>query len=384
MLAGVFLLIELFDEVVDGLSSSAWPLVRDDLGLSYAEIGLLFALPNLAAWLLEPLIGVLADTWRRYVLIALGGLAYAASLVTFASADDFWTLAFALALLYPASGTFVSLAQSTFVDESAGDEERAMVKWTVAGSIGVAVGPLVFAAALSAGTEWRTIFAVAAGAPVFLTLLLVGAAPRSPTVDERPQVAVVASDALRALCDVALLRWLAGLLAADLLLETFVSFLALYLMDSAGATPQMAAVALAVWTVAALTGESALILVLRRVDGLRIVRTSAFGVLVSFPLFLLAEGLPAKLGLLALLGLASAGWYSVLKARFYTELEGRPGTAMAISALVIPAHAAVPAGMGLFAEGVGLDRALWMVLLAPIVMIGLTGAVRQSEASRSL
>ena len=37
----IFLVIEFLDEFIFGAREAAWPLIRDDLGLTYAQIGLL-------------------------------------------------------------------------------------------------------------------------------------------------------------------------------------------------------------------------------------------------------------------------------------------------------------------------------------------------------
>lgn len=66
---------------------------------------------GLVAHIIEPIVGLLGDIWRRYWLIVLGGLAFSASLILFASATSFWGLMLAMVLFYPASGTFVSLSQ---------------------------------------------------------------------------------------------------------------------------------------------------------------------------------------------------------------------------------------------------------------------------------
>ena len=48
----IFLGIEFLDELVFGLGEAAWPLARDDLSLSYTQIGLLLAVPALASSML--------------------------------------------------------------------------------------------------------------------------------------------------------------------------------------------------------------------------------------------------------------------------------------------------------------------------------------------
>ena len=65
--------IEFLDEFVFGIREAAWPLIRTDLDLDYAQIGLLLGLPNVASALVEPVIGVLGDVWRRRLLVLGGG-----------------------------------------------------------------------------------------------------------------------------------------------------------------------------------------------------------------------------------------------------------------------------------------------------------------------
>ena len=57
--------VEFLDELVYGVQGAALPLIRDELSLSYEQIGLLLGLPIVLANLVEPLMGLLADTGRR-------------------------------------------------------------------------------------------------------------------------------------------------------------------------------------------------------------------------------------------------------------------------------------------------------------------------------
>jgi MFS transporter, FSR family, fosmidomycin resistance protein len=54
------LAVELVDELVDGTKSAALPLIRQSLGLSYGQVGLLASVPLLLGSLLELPLGVLA------------------------------------------------------------------------------------------------------------------------------------------------------------------------------------------------------------------------------------------------------------------------------------------------------------------------------------
>lgn len=55
------LAIEFLDEFVFGAQETAWPLIRTDLGLSYAQVGMLLGLPGVVGNLVEPVIGILGD-----------------------------------------------------------------------------------------------------------------------------------------------------------------------------------------------------------------------------------------------------------------------------------------------------------------------------------
>ena len=178
-------------------------------------------------------------------------------------------------------------------------------------------------------------------------------------------------------------RWLFFLFAAltllqfsDLMLDVLLRFLALYFVDVVGATPPQAGGAVAVCTGAGLLGNLLLIPLLERVRGLRYLRLSAMVELALFPTFLLVPGFWAKLVLLALLGLFSAGWYSVLKAQLYSAMPGQSGTVMAVGNIFGLMGALVPLGLGLVAERLDLIVAMWLLLLGPFAL--LTGIPRHS------
>jgi FSR family fosmidomycin resistance protein-like MFS transporter len=176
-------------------------------------------------------------------------------------------------------------------------------------------------------------------------------------------------DALRALRRGEVLRWLTLLEFSDLMLDVLLGFLALYLVDVAGAGPYQAGVAVAVWTGLGLLGDLLLIPLLERVRGLAYLRFSAAAELVLFPVFLLLRGFHAKLALLGLLGLFNAGWYSILKAQLYSAMPGQSGTVMTVSNVFGLVGGLVPLGLGLVAEQLGLGASMWLLLLGPIALL---------------
>jgi FSR family fosmidomycin resistance protein-like MFS transporter len=371
------LLIEFLDEFIFGAREAAWPLMRADLGLSYAQIGLLLGLPNVIGSLVELGVGILGDVWKRRALILGGGLVFTLALLLTALSQNFLLLLISFVLFFPASGAFVTLSQATLMDADPTRHEQNMARWTFAGSVGVVAGPLALGAAMILGLGWRGLFLLFAG----LTLTLLAVACRTPFADSRSSagegqgaeqktglVAGVAN-ALRALRRGEVLRWLTLLEFSDLMLDVLLGFLALYFVDVVGATPSQAGAAVAVWTGAGLLGDFLLIPLLERVRGLSCLRVSAVLESVLFSAFLLVPGFWTRLVLLALLGLFNAGWYSILKAQLYSAMPGQSGTVMALGNVFGVVGALFPLGLGLVAERFDLRVTMWLLLLGPVVLL---------------
>jgi FSR family fosmidomycin resistance protein-like MFS transporter len=303
-------------------------------------------------------------------LLLFGGFAFALSAALASTSIGFWTLLVALLIGNPSTGAFVSLSQTTLMDLAPERRERNMAWWTLAGSFGYVGGPMILTVALWVGVGWRG--ALAGLALVALSLTL--AARQLPAVFHRDggSLAQSLAAALRALRRREVLRWLALLEAADLLLDVLFYFLALYLVDVAGWSVVQAAFGVAVWTGAGLVGDALLIPVLRFVRGPVYLRMSALGALACYPLFLVVPGHEAKLVLLAALGLLNSGWYAIPKAGLYGALPGRSGAAIALGGLTGLVGAAVPLGVGVAADIVGLGPTMWALLLAPVALLALT------------
>jgi FSR family fosmidomycin resistance protein-like MFS transporter len=368
---GVILLIELLDEIVYGAREAAWPLIRDDLGLNYVQIGLLIGIPGLLASFIEPFIGIFGDIGYRRRLILGGGLSFALSLLLTGVSADFGLLLASFILFYPSSGAFVNLAQAALMDHQPDRHEHNMARWTLAGSLGVVLGPLALGAAVMVGAGWRGLF-LGFG---LLSLLAVVAAWRLHITEAQGDAESPGSlrdglvGAWNALRRGPVLRWLVLLQFADLMMDVLLGYLALYFVDVAQVSEAEAGIAVAVWTGIGLIGDILLIPLLERVRGLTYLRLSAWINLLLFPAFLLAEPLPLKLVLLALLGFFNAGWYSVLQGNLYSAMPGQSGTVMTVGSVTGLIGSVIPLLVGVLAEQFGLGMAMWALLLGPIVLV---------------
>ncbi len=361
------LAIELLDELAGGVIGAALPQVRTDLDLSYGQVGALFAVPAVLGNLIEIPFGLLADRGHRRRLLVGGGVAFTAALAAMAGAPTYLVLLIAFVVYYPASGAFVGLAQAVLVDTDPERGEALMARWTLAGSVGVVAGPILYAAVVVAGGDWRV--ALGCVALLFaLGVLAVGGAPIAEAIgdgDDAPGWRDVVAAARQRSVQVATVL----LHASDLLGDVLGAFLALYLVDEAGLPPAGAALALAVGAVAGLLGDALAVPVLDRFDGRSLVRGSAVIAGGVYAAVLLVPAGPAKVALLAPLGLATAGWYPVLQARYYAALPGRSGVALSLGSASGIVAGLVPFTLGLAAEAIGLGPTMWLLLAGPLALV---------------
>jgi FSR family fosmidomycin resistance protein-like MFS transporter len=341
--------------------------------------------------------GVLAGQGRRRRLVILGGgIVFLLTLLAVASARSFAVLLAAFVAFYPASGAFVSLTQAEIMDAWPHRQAQVMARWDLAGAAGAVAGPLLLTAVLASGGGWRAGYLVLAGisALIWLGALLRGrpeadglqAADGQPTAaeaeaeepEQRPWKARV-GEIGAALRDWGTLRWLLLIEVADLLVDVFTGFLALYLVDVVHMAPAVAALAIAVRLGAALAGDAALIVILERVSDLTVLRVSAAAAALLYPGFLLIPGVAPKLAVLAALSAATAPWYPVLQARLYGSLPGRSSVAVTLSSAAGLAGGLGPLAVGLVAQGFGLSWALAGLVLVPVAVLLVPGRDQSRE-----
>jgi FSR family fosmidomycin resistance protein-like MFS transporter len=361
------------------------PLIRGALALSYGQLGLLIAVPLLVGSLLELPLGLLAGTGRRRQrLVLAGGVIFIGSVAAVAGARSFWVLLLALVAFFPASGAFVSLTQSALMDADSRAQQRHMAAWNLAGSAGAVTGPLLLAVVLLAGGGWRDSYLLLAA---LAGLAVAGAAVAGPAraapvgSDETgADDAVTTREALRALGEGDVARWVALLQICDLLLDVLTGFVGVYLVDVVHATPAQAAVGVAIRLGAGLAGDAGFVLIAGRVSGRVVLIVSSLAAAVLYPAFLAVPGLTAKLVILAALSVATACWYPVIQAGLYGSLPGRSGIAVFLASAAGLAGAAGPLAAGFVAQQAGLTWALAGLAVAPFGLLAIMPRSRQAPA----
>src|SRR5688572_4685369 len=367
----IYLLIEFLDELVFGVGEIALPFIRNDLDLSYTQIGLLLSLPGIIAAFIEPFIGILGDVWKRRILIITGGVLFTLSLFMTSISYSFVFLLSSFILFFPASGAFVSLSQATLMDSDTTRHEQNMARWTFAGSIGVLTGPLLLGIFIYLGLGWRGTYAALASLSALCLLAALRFLPAdSVSSPAFPSLRVVFDGfraAFSALKRKEVWRWLLLLEFADLSMDVLFSYLALYFVDVVRATELQAGLAVTIWLAMGLITDFLFIpFIDRQRDSIRYLRATAFVQLFVFAGFLLVPGLIFKLVFVIFVNLFNTGWYPVLKGRLYSNLPGQSATIMTIGSVTAPLAKFFPFLIGFLADRFGLQTAMWILLLGPI------------------
>jgi MFS transporter, FSR family, fosmidomycin resistance protein len=363
------LLVDLADEWFTFLPAGAMESIRGDLGVSYAQTGVLLALFP-AGGVLGTLLMAAADFVSRRVLGAGGAFVFALCLLVFATGRSFIVLAVAAFVWGAASDAFVHAPQLALA-ELAGDElDATLARTNLLGSFGELLGPLTLALAAAAGFGWRPVFAI--GGVLMLAYAAWLAAQRLPPPrrDGSTPWSVV-----RAVAKDARVLRLAAIWALSAALEApFLGFLIANLEETRHVSAA-AATALVVAVVAGGMATYTALAVVRRPFSTRSrLVVASVGLLVTTVVMV---GVPWT----AVVGLAGAGFgaagallWVALQATTYRLRPGQVGTTQAVISGLSTVSVTIPPLVGVAADRLGLGAAMWLFVLAPvgILLIALT------------
>ncbi len=165
-------------------------------------------------------------------------------------------------------------------------------------------------------------------------------------------------------------RWLLLLEFADLMGDVLFSYLALYFVDIGRATETQAGVAVTLWLALGLITDFLFIpFIDRQQDSMKFLRTTALMELFAFAVFLLTPGFVPKLVVVIAVNLFNTGWYPILQGRLYSSLPGQSASLMAIGSVTAPLAKLFPFFIGFLADRFGLQTAMWLLILGPLVLL---------------
>lgn len=363
----------LLDELLTGFFVVGLPLVRDQLGLSYEQVGLVFSAGALSAMILEPVLNLLSDQNSKRWWILGGLLALACGTVLAGSTHNFILLLVAFAIIYPANGAAVGLSQAALIDSAPNESTRIMTRWTLMSSIGDLLSPVVVTTTLSIGLGWPGLCWIAAG--FWLATALVIWPQHFPNSidlpDEENGIPIVSAlvGLRQGLRDPILLRWIVLSVLPTMLDEIFLTFAILYLRDVLHASQIVTGLTIGAQMVAACLGLLLIDRLLKRIAPVRLLTYGALLTLIGIVGLLSVRTIWfAPIALFAI-GLGATGLYPIAQAEAYARWPGRSGTVLAIVGLGEPFEVALPGIVGLLADHFGVLAALGLLGLAPLLIL---------------
>ncbi len=370
----ILLSMGLLDELITGIPVVALPLLRDRLGLSYTQVGLLFTAAALSSMLIDPLINLWSDRRpkKAWILSGLVVLTIAYALIGYITNYGLLVLAFVIS--FPAVEAAVDLSQAVVIDAAPDESPRTMTRWTLLSSIGDFLAPLIVSAFVVWHLGWTGLCWLAA----FLWLLpaLILAPARFPSrhksteVEEEDEIGIWASlrEAVR---DPLLLRWSMLAVIPNMLDEVFLSFVVLYLHDVLHVSEAQIALIIGLDMLASLAGLFLLEQWLKqhRSSPVRLLFWLSIATLIGIIVLLTVHTLWIVIVSLLVISTGCVGWYPLAKAEAYAMRPNRSGVVRVIVGLGDPLEMALPGAIGLIAATFGIPVGLGVLGLAPVLML---------------
>lgn len=381
----------LLDELLSGFTIIGLPLVRQRLGLSYGQIGLLFSVAAIAGIVVEPAMFLLSDrsSKRWWILGGLFGLALSDALA--GSFPVFAILLCTFFLSYPASGAAISLSQLVLIDSAPHKSTRTMTHWTTLSSIGDLLSPLAVTTILATGLGWFGLRWISAACWLAVALMILpqrfpkrlsSSHKREHSDDEngRSEQRVESQkyneeptgmlQALRqGLRDTVLLRWAALDVLTTMLDEIFLTFAILYMRDVLHAAAPIIGLIVAFQMIAGFLGLLVLDRLLKRASSIRLLVIASWLALAGIMGLLVVHVLWFAALSLFVMSLGSTCLYPIVAAQAYNRQPERSGTVRAIIQLGKPIDIILPSIVGFIAGQFGLLASLGFLGVAPVLFL---------------
>jgi MFS transporter, DHA1 family, inner membrane transport protein len=393
---GALVFVRGADELGSFLPIGAFASLRADLGIDYADGGLVFVAFAVGGLASSPL-GVLADHRSRRVLASLGALGYAASLAAFAVAPGLGVILGAALLLGASSDVMVHACEAALVDVAGARLERELSRLNLVAAVGDLVGPGAFVVVGAVGGSWRLVLALGALAMLAYAAWLAAVPFPSPAAagddddgadgDERQGAEGDGDEARTPWRDVAgLLRdpgvwWLAVVSALfGSLDEAYFGFLLAFLTDRRGFADATATLAASGLVVGGLVGYAVLV---RRPPGRRAMPVAAAAMVVA-SLAIAAVPWPAAVGAASTaFGAAVAVFWVAFQARTLRHRPDRAASVATVVGVLEQPGVVVPVLVGVVADQLGLHAAMVVYVAVPTALLALTVVTTAPRGART-
>ncbi len=165
-IVGAVAFVHLLNDLIQATLPAIYPMLKDQFGLSFTQVGLISLVYQCTASLLQPWIGLYTDKHPKPYLLPVGMFFTLAGLALLAVVNSFPLLLGAAALIGIGSSTFHPEASRVARMASGGRFGLAQSCFQVGGNTGSAFGPLLAAAIIiprgQGAIGWFTLFAMLA------------------------------------------------------------------------------------------------------------------------------------------------------------------------------------------------------------------------------
>ena len=134
------------NDALQSLIPSIYPLLRENLGLSFTQIGIITFVYQITGSIFQPFIGVYADKHPKPYALAAGMTSTSAGLILLSQAQSMPTLTLAAGMIGFGSSVFHPEASRVARMASGGHPGLAQSLFQVGGNFGTSIGPLLAAA----------------------------------------------------------------------------------------------------------------------------------------------------------------------------------------------------------------------------------------------
>ena len=160
-----------FNDLLQSVVSAVYPILKNDLALTFSEIGLITLVYQLASSVFQPVVGLVFDKRPLSWSLPFGMCFSTVGLVVLSRAESFWMVLMAVAfvgigssVLHPEASRITSLA-------SGGRRGLAQSLFQVGGNFGTSVGPLLVALVVAPYGRGNVVWFVVVSVLAFMAMV---------------------------------------------------------------------------------------------------------------------------------------------------------------------------------------------------------------------
>jgi putative MFS transporter len=351
--------------MVIGLLGPSVPAIVHDLGISYAQAGLLFTLLSLGSLFGSSLGAIASDYMNRKRILILFCSLFAGGLLCMGVAPGYVTLCVTVLVFSLFGSPLGSIGQSVMLDMYPTKRGRYLSLQTLFGAIGSFIAPLLVAANIAGGLTWRWSFLETAALVLLLTTIMFFVKiPNSSTERSgRAPLASIMRNPNMVIASVLVFFYV----AVDL---GFSYWLAEYFNTELGVSLRLSSAAVSLFLVGVMSSRLATSWLVKQIATKTILLSSLSLASIALLTFLLVPSVGVKAALACIYGLGIGPVFPLMVAKASEEYPRQSGAvtgllfgSMSLGGMVFPLL------LGVLATTIGIERSYFLSLFILIFLL---------------